>query len=105
LIFAIENGKPIVRTAARRDANERAIIKAMEAEGAFVRQINDEGRFDLLVWHKGQTLLMEVKDGSKPPSARRLSDAEQKFHDEWPGDNLHVVNSDAEAIVILRACG
>jgi len=105
LIFAIENGKPIVRTAARRDANERAIIKAMEAEGAFVRQINDEGRFDLLVWHKGQTLLMEVKDGSKPPSARRLSDAEQKFHDEWPGDNLHVVNSEAEAIVILRACG
>jgi hypothetical protein len=94
-----------VRTAARRDANERSIIKAMEAEGAFVRQINDEGRFDLLVWHKGQTLLMEVKDGSKPPSARRLSDAEQKFHDEWPGDNLHVVNSEAEAIAVLRACG
>ena len=94
-----------MRIAARRDANERAIIKAMEAEGAFVRQINDEGRFDLLVWHKGQTLLMEVKDGSKPPSARRLSDAEQKFHDEWPGNNLHVVISEAEAIVVLRACG
>ena len=94
-----------MRTAARRDANERDIIKALEAEGAFVRQINDEGRFDLLVWHKGQTLLMEVKDGAKPPSARRLSDAEQKFHDEWPGDNLYVVNSEAEAIAILRSCG
>jgi hypothetical protein len=48
---------------------------------------------------------MEVKDGSKPPSARRLSDAEQKFHDEWPGNNLHVVNSEAEAIAVLHACG
>lgn len=94
-----------MRTASRRDANERSIIKAMEAEGAFVRQINDEGRFDLLVWHKGQTLLMEVKDGSKPPSARRLTDAELKFHAEWPGDNLYVVNSEAEAVAILRSCG
>lgn len=94
-----------MRTAARRDANERSIIKAMEAEGAFVRQINDEGRFDLLVWYKGNTLLMEVKDGAKPPSARRLSDAEQKFHDEWPGSNLHVVICEAEAIAVLRSCG
>jgi len=94
-----------MRRAGRRDANEQEIIKAMRAEGAYVKQINDEGLFDLLVSYRGETLLVEVKDGAKPPSARRLTDAEQKFHDEWPGDNLYIVNSVEEAIALLRTCG
>ena len=94
-----------MRRAARRDANEGDIIKAMRAEGAYVKVINDEGLFDLLVSHRGETLLIEVKDGAKPPSARRLTDAEQKFHDEWPGDNLHIINSVEEALALLRTCG
>jgi hypothetical protein len=94
-----------MRRAARRDDNEKEIIAAMRAEGAYVKQINDEGLFDLLVSHRGETLLVEVKDGAKPPSARRLTDAEQKFHDEWPGDNLYIVNSVEEAIALLRTCG
>jgi hypothetical protein len=94
-----------MRRAGRRDANEQDIIKAMRAEGAYVKQINDEGLFDLLVSHRGETLLIECKDGSKPPSARRLTDAEQKFHDEWPGSDLYIVNSVEEAIALLRTCG
>jgi hypothetical protein len=94
-----------MRRAARRDDNEQDIIKAMRAEGAYVKQINDEGLFDLLVSHWGKTLLIEVKDGAKPPSARRLTPAEQKFHDEWPGDNLYIVNSVEEALALLRICG
>jgi hypothetical protein len=98
-----------MRRAARRDANEGDIIKAMRAEGAYVKVINDEGLFDLLVSHgpegKRRTLLIEVKDGAKPPSARRLTDAEQKFHDEWPGSDLYIVNSVEEAIALLRTCG
>ena len=94
-----------MRRAARRDANEGDIIKAMRGEGAYVKVINDEGLFDLLVSHRGQTLLVEVKDGAKPPSARRLTDAEQKFHDEWPGSDLYIVNSVEEAIALLRTCG
>jgi hypothetical protein len=94
-----------MRRAARRDDNEQSIIKAMRAEGAYVKQINDEGLFDLLVSHRGETLMIEVKDGAKPPSARRLTDAEQKFHDEWPGSDLYIVNSVEEAIALLRTCG
>jgi hypothetical protein len=94
-----------MRRAGRRDANEQEIIKAMRAEGAYVKQINDEGLFDLLVSYRGETLLVEVKDGAKPPSARRLTDAEQKFHDEWPGSDLYIVNSVEEAIALLRTCG
>jgi hypothetical protein len=99
-----------MRRAARRDDNEQSIIKAMRAEGAYVKVINDEGLFDLLVAYTGpsgfqHTLLIECKDGSKPPSARRLTPAEQKFHDEWPGSDLYIVNSVEEAIALLRTCG
>jgi hypothetical protein len=94
-----------MRRAARRDDNEQDIIKAMRAEGAYVKQINDEGLFDLLVSHRGETLLIEVKDGAKPPSARRLTDAELKFHEEWPGSDLFIITSVEEAIALLRTCG
>jgi hypothetical protein len=94
-----------MRRAGRRDANEQAIIKAMREAGAYVKVINDEGLFDLLVSYRGETLLIEVKDGAKPPSARRLTEAEQKFHDEWPGSDLYIVNSVEEALALLRTCG
>lgn len=93
-----------MRRAARRDDNEKDIIKALRACGAYVKAINDEGAFDLLCHYNGHTLLLEIKDGTKPPSARRLTDAEQKFHDEWPGDNLYIINSVQEALDLLKAC-
>lgn len=99
-----------MRLASRRDANERKIIDALKACGAYVKQINDAGAFDLLVHYRSPvskieyTLLLEVKDGAKPPSARALTPAEQKFHDEWPGENLHIVTSEHEALDILKRC-
>ena len=77
----------------------------MREAGAYVKAINDEGLFDLLVSYRGETMLIEVKDGAKPPSARRLTEAEQKFHDEWPGSNLYIINSVEEALSLLRTCG
>jgi hypothetical protein len=99
-----------MRRAARRDTGEQDIIKAMRAEGAYVKVINDEGLFDLLVAYTGpsgfqHTLLIEVKDGSKPPSARRLTPAEQKFHDEWPLSNLFIIISPEDAVALLRSLG
>ena len=93
-----------MRRVARRDANERRVIDALRACGAYVKQINDEGAFDLLVFYRGHTLLLEVKDGDKPPSARALTPAEAKFHAEWPGTNLYIVNSEHEALDILKRC-
>ena len=94
-----------MRRAARRDDNEKEIVAAMREAGAYVKAINDEGLFDLLVSYRGETMLIEVKDGAKPPSARRLTEAEQKFHDEWPGSNLYIINSVEEALSLLRTCG
>ena len=92
-----------MRRAARRDDNEKQIIDALRRCGAYVKSINNDGTFDLLVAYRNRTLLLEVKDGSKPPSARKLTDAEQKFHDEWPNDNLHIVTCVDDALALLLA--
>lgn len=64
-----------------------------------------EGIPDLLVGFRGKTALLEVKDGEKPPSARKLTPAEQKFFDEWRGGTLAVVNSVDEAIAVVLGMG
>ena len=40
---------------------------------------------DIVVAKNGINVLVEIKDGNKPPSARKLTPDEQKFHDEWKG--------------------
>jgi hypothetical protein len=92
--------------AARRDDNEAEIVKALRAVGATVRIVTQgDGIPDLLVGYNGYSLLFEVKDGSKPPSARKLTPAEQKFFDEWTGGMLAKVESVEEALDILKRCG
>ena len=92
-----------MRYAARIDANQEQIVSALRAHGATVRIVTQgNGLPDLLVGYKGFTLLLEIKDGNKVPSARKLTPAEQKFFDEWTGGMLAVVNSADEAIEILK---
>lgn len=45
-----------------------------------------------------------VCDGDKVPSARKLTEAEQKFFNEWEGGLLVVVNSVQEALETLKRC-
>jgi hypothetical protein len=96
-----------MRRAARRDDNEKEIIAAMREAGAYVKVNTDEGLFDLLVAYTGpsgfqHTILVEVKDGDKPPSARRLTPAEKKFHDEWPLSNLFIIINPEHAVALLK---
>ena len=95
-----------MRYANRIDANQNKIVDAMRKVGAVVRIISQgDGIPDLLVGYKGYTILMEVKDGDKVPSARKLTEPEQKFFDDWRGGMLAVVNSVEEALEILKRCG
>lgn len=95
-----------MRRAARVDENQSDIVAALRAIGATVRVISQgDGIPDLLVGFRGQTFLLEVKDGKKPPSARKLTPAEQKFFDEWRGGTLVIVNTVDEAIAAVTGMG
>lgn len=90
-----------MRRAARRDDNEAEIVKALRKAGAYVAYLDTPA--DLLVGYQGRTHIVEIKDGSKPPSARKLTPNEQKFHDEWTGGGLYIITSVEEALDLIKS--
>lgn len=91
-----------MRRIARVDANQSEIIGALIACGCSVQPLHQMGGGvpDLLVGLRGRNLLMEVKDGRKPPSERELTEDQEKWHSAWRGQVV-VVNNSAEAIAAL----
>lgn len=89
--------------ARRVDANQREIVAAMRQCGARVLPIHELGKGapDLLVGYRGKNLLMEIKDGAKSPSRRKLTEDEQEWHETWRGQ-VAIVTSVAEAIALLE---
>lgn len=77
-----------MRRAARTDDNHAEIRDAYRNMGCSVLdtfQIGN-GAPDMFVAIGGVTDGVEVKDGKKPPSARRLTPDEERFHDDWRGN-------------------
>jgi hypothetical protein len=92
-----------MRRANKIDANQNNIVAALRKAGATVRIISQgDGIPDLLVGYRGRTALLEVKDGDKPPSARKLTPAEQKFFSEWNGGICMIVESVEDALEVLE---
>ena len=92
----MEDKKLVQKEAARKELAFWKEVKLLMPEHSETanKRINDL----IESWYKGKTMILEVKNGKKPPSARKLTDAEQRFHDDWPGDNLHVVLSADDAV-------
>jgi hypothetical protein len=92
-----------VRFAAKTDANQVQVVSALRAYGASVQSLAAVGKGvpDLLVAYKGVNLLMEVKDGSKPKSAQRLTEDQIKWHGAWQGP-VCVVDGPESAIRMLK---
>lgn len=95
-----------MRRAARIDANQPAIVKALRAIGCSVTETSGVGGGfpDLAVGFRKRTTLLEVKDGSKPPSARELTPDQVLWHISWRGQ-VAVVTSVEEAIAAVSAEG
>jgi len=97
-----------MRRAAKVDANHAEIANALRDAGCGVLDMSPMGKGvpDLLVHPPTfpecrMPVFLEVKDGNKPPSARKLTPAQVKFHAEWKGW-IFVVTSVDDA---LRAVG
>lgn len=91
-----------MRRAAKIDANQPEIVKALRKVGASVAPAHTMGQGfpDLVVGFRDATYLLEVKDGSKPPSARKLTPDQVEWHDAWRG-HCCVVSSVEEALAAI----
>ena len=93
-----------MRRAARVDANQNEIVDALRnvgASGAITSMVGS-GFPDLVIGFRGLNYLIEIKDGSKFPSQRKLTDDEQEWHDLWRG-TVFVANDINEALSIIGA--
>ena len=91
-------------TAARKDANHKEIVTAMRKIGAAVIDTSQiKKAFDCLVIFQGNTFIMEIKDGAKPPSARKLTEGEIECKNliESRGGKYHVIKSVDEALELI----
>jgi hypothetical protein len=88
--------------AARTDANQVIVVDALRAAGASVAILSALGHGipDLLVGYQERNYLLEVKDGSKPASRRRLTQKEHSFFEDWRG-HMAVVDSIDEAFDVI----
>jgi hypothetical protein len=56
---------------------------------------------DLCIGRNGITVLLELKDGTRPLSQRALTEAEERWHSSWAGCAA-VANSPEEALKIAE---
>jgi hypothetical protein len=87
----------------RTDRNHSEIINALRKIpnlSVFSTHEVGKGFPDIVIGYKGINYLIEIKDGNKPPSARKLTDSEVKFHQDWRGQ-IKIVNNLDEVLNLL----
>lgn len=95
-----------MRRAAKVDANHGEIVKALRDHGCMVTDLSGVGNGvpDILVWIPAfrRWIVIEIKDGAKPPSERRLTPDQEKWHKKHTGCLVYVVTSAEEAIAAVQ---
>ena len=84
------------------DANQATLVSYLRALGAsFAHTHTIPGALDGIVGCAGIDQRVEIKDSTKPPSAKRLTDLEQKTFDEWKGRPPVVIETkeDCETLI------
>ena len=91
-----------MRRAARIDDNQNEIVNRLRELGASVEILSAVGKGcpDILVGYNGHNYLIEIKDGSKPPSKRKLTPDQKIWHSKWLG-HVSVCKSLEDAIMVV----
>ena len=72
----------------KTDANHKEIMNAFRKIpylSVFSTHMVGKGFPDIVVGYRGINLLVEIKDGKKSPSQRKLTNDEMVFHRQWNG--------------------
>jgi len=93
-----------MRRRARVDANHKAVTAALRDCGWHVHDTSRLGGGfpDMVIAKAGRLLMVEVKDGTKPPSAQALTEAEEdvRWHFYRKGVHVQVVTSIEQAVAL-----
>lgn len=91
-----------IRRAARVDANQSLLVELWRKMGASVLILSGVGNGcpDILLGYRGSNSLVELKDGSKPPSKQKLTSMESDFHKTWRGQ-VCIVRNEHEAAQLI----
>ena len=92
-----------MRRASKIDANQNELVEVIRAMGGTVQSLASVGKGcpDLLVGWRKKNLLIEVKDGSKPPSDQVLTPDQKRWHSTWNG-KVHLVKTLDDLLVLLK---
>jgi hypothetical protein len=95
----------------RTDANHSEILNGLTARGIVVRDTHSlgDGFPDAIAKgikkRYGEIVLLEIKDPAKSPSKRALTDDEKRFHGNWRGVPLFVVETIEQAMAAVSGEG
>lgn len=86
-----------MRRIAKIDGNQHEVVDAFRKLGFSVLLLHQVGGGcpDILVGKYKRNVLVEIKDDSKPPSARKLTNDQRWFHESWHGE-IYIVNNVAD---------
>lgn len=90
------------RIAAKTDSNHSDIIRVFRQLGCSVFSTHKVGKGfpDLVCAIFGRTFLVEVKDGKKSPSQRKLTPDEKGFHESWKAP-VYIIETDMQAAALV----
>lgn len=93
-----------MRRAARTDRNQAEIVALLRSKGATVCDTSQLGGGypDLTIGYMGRTFHAEIKDGSKPPSKRKLTPDQEEWIKAWRGGAVWLITSIPEALDALE---
>jgi len=75
-----------MKTNARIDRNQPEVVKYFRSMGFSVLHVHQlKNCVDIIISNGKVTAAIEIKDGEKVPSARKLTPGELKFKEEWQG--------------------
>lgn len=95
-----------MRLRSRTDKNQGEIVKTFRSLGCSVQHLHTVGKGcpDVLIGYRGVNLLVEIKDGSLTPSAKKLTSDEQGWHEMWLGQ-VCIVDSNDGAVDLIKRVG
>lgn len=94
-----------MRRAGRTDDNQTAVVDFLRAASwsVLITSMLGKGAPDAIVARDGFTAALEIKDGDKPPSARKLTKDERRFQLAWQGAYIVAISPEDALSQLTRA--